>query len=104
MNYLLALPLNFQMNNNHYDPKVIYPHKIKRIKRNIACLAEAVSILEGLPLKIVQAQWKRVAEKDLPQKSNKNKPINKGLFKQCVKKTVQAFIVSINLFRKIKKR
>ena len=29
------------MNSNHYDPKVIYPLKIKRINHNLAYLQEA---------------------------------------------------------------
>lgn len=56
-------------------------------------------ILESLPLKAVQGYWRTIAQKDLPQKNDKNKPINKGPYKQCLKKTIQAFLVFIYLYR-----
>jgi hypothetical protein len=62
----LAIFVNiFKMNTNHFDVKVVYPLKVGRLSRNIALLEEAAAILEGLPLKIVQAHWRRVSEKDL---------------------------------------
>jgi hypothetical protein len=83
------------MNINHFDPRVSYPAKISRLNQNIRELEEACYILETLPIKMVQGFWRTIASKDLPQKVDKNKPINKGPYKQCLRKTLQAFLVSL---------
>lgn len=83
------------MNSNHFNPKLSYARKLRRLKENISDLEDALQTLESLPFKTVQNLWRTIAEKDLPKKSEKTKSISKGSYKQCLKKTLQGFLVRI---------
>lgn len=87
------------MNSNHFDHNVVYRSKLIRIKANIKDLEEAAKILDGLPEKMVQTAWKKVAEKELLGKNEDVQGVEtskslKGPFKLSLKKTIQNFKVS----------
>lgn len=83
------------MNSNHFDPKLVYTSKCRRIESILNDLHEADQILKELPEDIVQAIWLRVAAERLPEKTNKGKTANKGIYKRSLKKTLQCLIVFI---------
>ena len=83
------------MNSNHFDPKLIYSHKLRRLKKNIESLEEAEAILEELPLKVVQTYWRRIATTELPKRTEKSSSSHKGHFKQCIKRTILSFLVCV---------
>ena len=79
------------MNINHWNPKIIYPFKLKRLSQLLHEITEAEKITLDYDEQSLQSIWFKAIKEKLTN--------NKGFIKKSLRKTLSNLKVSSILFR-----